>query len=190
MPSATGNQRQTVIELQALDPPAYDQASSKSFPLLISQGRGRPIRVGHSMSRHRTNRSGVIRADATYDTITQDRQRPVVEEENAVGLRAHRRLLGPAHATNTGHGALTDRQLVELRQARALVGLNTRDLDEEITRRVLSDPRAWGRVGTEMAARGWVDDTEIAQRSFRPEQNGRLPQYLWYNPRRVFIARS
>ncbi|KAF1966640.1 hypothetical protein BU23DRAFT_314577 [Bimuria novae-zelandiae CBS 107.79] len=52
----------------------------------------------------------------------------------------------------------TDRQLVEMRQARALAGLDVSGYDVEITSRILADPAAWGIVGREMRRRGWVDD--------------------------------
>ncbi|CAO2648360.1 Nn.00g076270.m01.CDS01 [Neocucurbitaria sp. VM-36] len=127
------------------------------------------------------NRSQDMQATSTYATITEGRQSPtlIIRQDDA-----HRRHSNVIHERDIVRPTLTDRQLVELRQARALASLDTRELDEEITRRVLDDPRAWGWVGTEMAARGWVDDMEIAQRSFRLEREEQLPQYLWTVHRR------
>lgn len=59
---------------------------------------------------------------------------------------------------HSGFGTTSDRQLVEMRQARALVGLNTSEHDVEIARRVLTDPQGWGTVGEAMRRRGWVDE--------------------------------
>ncbi|KAF2028559.1 hypothetical protein EK21DRAFT_90532 [Setomelanomma holmii] len=44
-------------------------------------------------------------------------------------------------------------RLLEYRQARALAGLDTTGTDEEITRRILSEPNAWGELGYLLARR-------------------------------------
>jgi hypothetical protein len=41
-------------------------------------------------------------------------------------------------------------RLVELRQARALAGLDTSEMDVEIAERVIENPAAWGRIGQYM----------------------------------------
>jgi hypothetical protein len=41
-------------------------------------------------------------------------------------------------------------RLVEMRQARALAGLDTSELDVEIAERVMENPAAWGRIGQYM----------------------------------------
>jgi hypothetical protein len=38
-------------------------------------------------------------------------------------------------------------QLIEMRQARALAGLDISEMDAEITSRILSNPHAWGLLG-------------------------------------------
>ena len=126
-------------------------------------------------------RSQAMEAESTYATITEGRQSPIIIVRQDDTHRRHSSIL---HERDIVRPTLTDRRLVELRQARALASLDTRDLDEEIARRVLDDPRAWGWVGTEMAARGWVDDMEVAQRSFRLEREEQLPPYLWTLHRR------
>jgi hypothetical protein len=45
------------------------------------------------------------------------------------------------------HITTDDRNLVEARQARALVGLSTKDMDDEITYRVLRNMNSWGWLG-------------------------------------------
>ncbi|KAH9883067.1 hypothetical protein J1614_000435 [Plenodomus biglobosus] len=109
----------------------------------------------------------------TYEFITQGRQSPRRDANARSGPR--REGARPLYSSNTH---LTDQGLVEMRQARALAGLDTGELDIEITRRILHDPRAWGWVGTALAARGWVDDYEASRRLHRvePEQ---YPGYLW-----------
>lgn len=52
----------------------------------------------------------------------------------------------------------SSRALVEMRQARALAGLDVSDYDMEIARRILSDPSAWGAVGSVMREQGWVNE--------------------------------
>jgi hypothetical protein len=44
----------------------------------------------------------------------------------------------------------TDMRLVEMRQARALAGLDTSEMDVEIAERVIANPAAWGRIGQYM----------------------------------------
>jgi hypothetical protein len=48
-------------------------------------------------------------------------------------------------------------QLIEMRQARAIAGLDTSEMDAEITVRVLSNPSAWGLLGALVVDRGWAD---------------------------------
>lgn len=55
-------------------------------------------------------------------------------------------------------GNIPSYQLVEIRQVRSMAGLSTEDYDVEITRRVLCDPQAFGRLGQIMRRQGWVDD--------------------------------
>ncbi|KAF2450637.1 hypothetical protein P171DRAFT_426969 [Karstenula rhodostoma CBS 690.94] len=68
--------------------------------------------------------------------------------------RVRRQALGDAGLFST----MSDRALVEFRQARALAGVDVSEYDVEITRRILADPSGWGRVGSVMRRRGWVDE--------------------------------
>lgn len=65
-----------------------------------------------------------------------------------------RQALGDAGLFST----MSDRALVELRQARALAGIDVSEYDVEITRRILADPSGWGAVASVMRRRGWVDE--------------------------------
>lgn len=58
-------------------------------------------------------------------------------------------------------GTTADRYLVEMRQGRALIGLDTSGYDVEIARRILADSEAWGPVGEAMRRRGWVDEVVV-----------------------------
>lgn len=69
---------------------------------------------------------------------------------------ARQRALGQSGAFNSWR----ERQLVEMREARGLAGLNTSEYDWEIARRVLEDPPPWGWVGKVMAGMGWVMEAE------------------------------
>lgn len=60
--------------------------------------------------------------------------------------------------SESGFGTTSDRQLVEMRQTRALAGLDVSEYDAEIARRVLADPEAWGALGAAMRQMGWVDE--------------------------------
>jgi hypothetical protein len=49
-------------------------------------------------------------------------------------------------------------QIIEMRQARALAGVDTSKIDAVITRRILNNPRAWEPRGASMIERGWADN--------------------------------
>jgi hypothetical protein len=68
--------------------------------------------------------------------------------------RARVQALGDAGLFST----TTDRDLVGVRQARALAGIDVSEYDVEITRRILADPTGWAWVGSAMRRRGWVDE--------------------------------
>ncbi|KAL5417746.1 hypothetical protein PMIN03_001445 [Paraphaeosphaeria minitans] len=68
--------------------------------------------------------------------------------------RTRRQALGETGLFST----IPDRILVELRQARALAGIDVSVFDVEITRRILADPSGWGAVGSALRNRGWVDE--------------------------------
>jgi hypothetical protein len=73
--------------------------------------------------------------------------------------REERRRVRVQALGDTGHfSTTTHRNLVEVRQARALAGIDVSEYDVEITRRILEDPAGWGRVGSAMRRRGWVDE--------------------------------
>ena len=67
--------------------------------------------------------------------------------------RIRRRILG-----ESGFSTTPNAELVEMRQTRALAGLDVSEYDVEITRRILADPSGWGDVGRSMRRRGWVDE--------------------------------
>jgi hypothetical protein len=60
---------------------------------------------------------------------------------------ARREMVGSSGPFDTSNG----RDVVEQRQARATVGLDTSLHDTEIARRVLEDPSAWGWIGEALA---------------------------------------
>jgi hypothetical protein len=66
-----------------------------------------------------------------------------------------------ANPPNSAQEALPSRitwinaQLIEVRQARALAGLDTSALDFEITRRALDNPSSWGEIGACLFYQGW-----------------------------------
>lgn len=76
------------------------------------------------------------------------------EYDRDLRRRVRRQALGETGLFST----TPDRALVELRQARALAGIDVSEYDVEITRRILADPSAWGQVGSAMRSRGWVDE--------------------------------
>jgi hypothetical protein len=78
-----------------------------------------------------------------------ERDDPQVMIHYGTELEDHRRReeLGTSGPFDTLNG----RELVEQRQARATVGLDTGELDAEIARRVREDPGAWGWIGRAMA---------------------------------------
>jgi hypothetical protein len=117
-------------------------------------------------------------ADTTYDIITQGRQEVLADFQRFEAARTQHRRQGASRQSHTLRDRLTHRRLVETRQARAMAGLDTSELDVEITRRVLNEPRLWGQIGTELAVRGWVDDMEIARRLSSVERL-RYPRYVW-----------
>ena len=73
------------------------------------------------------------------------------EREHRLWVRS--RVLG-----GSNFGTTSNRQLVELRQTRALVGLDVSEYDVEIARRVLANPGRWGSLGWAMRSRGWVEE--------------------------------
>lgn len=109
-----------------------------------------------------TDDSQAMRADSTYDTITQGRRPPTGNVPRGSGAqpRTNRQNAQEPRPGTPARPTLTDRQLVELRQARALAGLDNSELDEEIARRVIQDPQAWGWVGREMVTRGFANNRE------------------------------
>ncbi|KAJ4292813.1 hypothetical protein N0V90_009476 [Kalmusia sp. IMI 367209] len=56
--------------------------------------------------------------------------------------------------------------LVEMRQARAMTGLDTSEYDVEIARRVLMDPQAFGRLGVAMRREGWVNEVVMESENY------------------------
>jgi len=47
----------------------------------------------------------------------------------------------------TPYAYWTNARVIEMRQARALAGLDTSELDAEILRMILDDPETWGTFG-------------------------------------------
>ncbi|OAG01192.1 uncharacterized protein CC84DRAFT_279875 [Paraphaeosphaeria sporulosa] len=68
--------------------------------------------------------------------------------------RTRRQALGETGLFST----IPDHALVELRQGRALAGVDVSEYDVEITRRILEDPSGWGAVGSALRNRLWVDE--------------------------------
>jgi hypothetical protein len=50
----------------------------------------------------------------------------------------------------------TNVRLIEMRQVRALAGLDTQWMDVEVTRRILNNPQAWGVIGDWAISQDWV----------------------------------
>lgn len=70
----------------------------------------------------------------------------------------HRRRIRSRVVSESDFPTASNRQLVEMRQTRALAGLDVSAYDVEIARRVLANPGRWGAVGRAMRRRGWVDE--------------------------------
>lgn len=144
---------------------------------------GRPLPVQARVQSPHTNNNRYGGAhnsvpQTVYDTITLGRHISRFDGDEYILPRSTR--VRPS---------LTDRQLVSMRQARRLAGLDTNDLDQELARRLLENPHAWGWVGAQMAARGWVDDMEIARRLFRIVRET-YPPYLWHGSARLRAQRA
>lgn len=64
-------------------------------------------------------------------------------------------------------GSMSNRELVETRQARSLAGLDVSEYDRDITRRILADPSAWGRIGSVMRSQGYDEEVFRLGRDYR-----------------------
>lgn len=77
--------------------------------------------------------------------------------QNQVSHLARRRALGDPRELD----AWNNTNLIDMRRARAVAGLDTSQYDEEIARRVLEDPHGWGWLGRVMIEQGW--ELEVLQ---------------------------
>ncbi|KAF2028558.1 hypothetical protein EK21DRAFT_113725 [Setomelanomma holmii] len=98
-----------------------------------------------------------VRHGDAYDNFTEGRSRRYLSSsayafaDAFFGGRSSRRSR-PRHNNlrlRRGHAYINmgDRQLIEARQARALAGLSTMEMDEEITYRATRDRDDWGELG-------------------------------------------
>ncbi|KAI8943735.1 hypothetical protein NX059_001715 [Plenodomus lindquistii] len=131
------------------------------------------VNLFHTRSSHRSEQTPS--PSTTDDLIIQGRDFPRSYDEDAHSASGNTE---HALALRIPDSHLTDAVLVETRQARHLAGLDTSELDNEIARRILYDPRSWGWVGREVAVRGWVDDSEAVRRMQRVRRE-EYPRYLW-----------
>lgn len=168
--ASSGSQqpRYMVVSMSRADTRAYlgDQFDENQ---MVYTDPGRPLPASaqiQDVSYHNRRRTRASRAQPqeTYDMITQGRHPSRFDEE-----------LYAASRTAGAFANLTDRGLIETRQAQALARLDTSILDAEIARRVLGTPRAWGWVGTQMIMRGWIDDMETVRRLSHVEHFADLP---------------
>jgi hypothetical protein len=110
-------------------------------------------------------------SDPTYDMIIQGSRSPRdgefvslrSETDRFEPLRRELRTL-PVFRLREMRETPPNRRLVDTRQVRHMAGLDTSEIDAEISRRILRYPGVWGWVGRELGLRGWVDDMDAATR--------------------------
>lgn len=116
--------------------------------------------------------------DTAYGMITQDRDPPGFGGEEFEEALPGLSRLEEVYGLHDVYANSTDRQLIEIRQARAQAGLDNSDLDVQITRRILDDHLGRGWIGMELAIRGWVNDLQNACHLYYVERR-RYSSYWW-----------